>query len=134
MDIVRELIRNGRETFTEIGRRLHVTEGAIRKRVRRLENKGVILGYDVDVNPKRLGYEINALIGLDTEPEEYVRISKWLTRNKQILKLWRATGDHMFLFECWFKDRKELEVFITKLEKKKGITKVCPAILLDRIK
>jgi len=40
----------------------------------------------------------------------------------------------MILAECVFKDSNELATFIKKIEKINGITKICPAIILDKIK
>ncbi len=134
ISIIKELLKNSRNTNTGIAKKLKVSEATVRKRIKNMEENKTIRGYNVDVNPKRIGYEIDALIGLDTEPEAYIHVEKMLRKNKDIIKLWRSTGDHMFLFECWFKDRKDMETFIFKLEKTKGVTKVCPAILLERIK
>jgi hypothetical protein len=40
----------------------------------------------------------------------------------------------MFLVECWFENSKKLTKFIKKLNMIKGITKICPAIILEKIK
>jgi len=40
----------------------------------------------------------------------------------------------MIMMECWFKTRKELNDFNKKLRKIKGVKKVCPAILSEKLK
>jgi len=72
-ELVKLLMENSRRSYVELARLLGVTEAAIRKRVRRLEEEGVIRGYTIDVDPKRLGYEILCFLGLDIAPESYIR-------------------------------------------------------------
>jgi len=40
----------------------------------------------------------------------------------------------MLLLEGWFKNTEELVKFVEELQKIKGVTKVCPAIILEKIK
>ncbi len=46
-----------------------------------------------------------------------------------------STGDHMIMAEIWTKDGKELMDLITKrMGKIEGIKKICPAIILEKLK
>ena len=40
----------------------------------------------------------------------------------------------MILLECWFKDSDELARFVKRLESIRGVTRVCPAIILEKLK
>ncbi len=68
LQILRE---NARTPFVKIAELFGVSETAVRKRVKRLEEQGVIKKYTVEINPKKIGFEV-ALIGLDTKPEHYL--------------------------------------------------------------
>jgi len=83
---------------------------------------------------KKEGFDIDALIGIDTEPEYYISTLERLKQTKEVIGLCSSSGDHMILAECWFKNSNELAKFIKKLEKSKGIIKICPAIILEKIK
>jgi len=133
-DIIKILMGNGRRTFVEIAKDLEVTETAIRKRVKRMENEGIIQGYTVEINPRKLGYGIKAIIGIDTTPQRYISTIQKLKRDTDILRIYSSNGDHMIMLECWFKDDDELASFISKIESIEGITDICPAILTDIIK
>ena len=133
-EILRMLIEDGRRSFVDMGKALGVGESTVRKRVRSLEKKGIIRGYHADVDPKALGYSIDTLIGVDTTPERYLHIIEWLKKKDEVLCLWTSTGDHMIMFRGWFKDRDDLYKFISTLESMDGVTKVCPAILMEKIK
>ncbi|MHA1219176.1 MAG: Lrp/AsnC family transcriptional regulator [Candidatus Heimdallarchaeaceae archaeon] len=134
LDIIKILINDGRRTFVEIAKELEVTETAIRKRVKRMENEGIIEGYTVEINPRKLGYGIKALIGIDTTPQRYISTIQKLKRDSDILRIYSSNGDHMIMLECWFEDDDKLASFMSKIETIDGITDICPAILTDIIK
>jgi Lrp/AsnC family transcriptional regulator for asnA, asnC and gidA len=71
---------------------------------------------------------------MDTQPEHFIRVLEMLKRNRDIRELYSSTGDHMILAKVVFKNSKDLNNFIRKLEKNRAIKKVCPAIILERIK
>lgn len=65
------LIKNARMPFLEIARECGVSGAAIHQRVKKLEDAGVILGSRLQVNPKAMGYDVCAIIGiLDLRPDE----------------------------------------------------------------
>jgi len=69
--ILAELQRDGRMTNVELARRADITAPPCLRRVRRLEEAGVIRGYYADTDPAQLGWEIVffAVVGLDSQKE-----------------------------------------------------------------
>jgi Lrp/AsnC family transcriptional regulator for asnA, asnC and gidA len=134
LDLIKILENNARESFINIAKKFNVSETAIRKRIKKLEEMGIIKKYTIQVDPTKLGFKIDALIGIDTTPEDYISIIEHLKAMDDIKNLYSSTGDHMILAECWFKDSNELTNFIKKIEKIKGIIRICPAILLEKLK
>ena len=55
--IIEILQKDARTTYTEIAKRLRVSESTIRKRVKQLEDDGIIKGYTINVDPTKLGYK-----------------------------------------------------------------------------
>ncbi len=134
IDLVRVLMENARLSYVKIADIFGVSEAAIRKRVKKLEETGVIKKYTVEVDPRKLGYEVKALIGIDTTPERFIHLVNELKTMDNVISLYTASGDHMIIIECWFKNPEELSVFIKLLEEREGVTRVCPAIILEKIK
>jgi len=131
IDILRE---NSRTPYLKIAEMLGVSETAIRKRIKKLEEEGVIQKYTVEIDPKKLGFDVNALIGIDTKPENYLSTIEKLKNIEKIRSLYSSSGDHMILIECWFQNSKELTKFCRELQTINGVTKICPAIILEKIK
>jgi len=134
LKLIQILMKNSRTPFVKIAEMLGVSETAVRKRIRKLERDGVIRKYTIEVDPKKIGFEITALIGIDTKPEHYISTLEKLREMKEVINMYSSSGDHMILIECWFKNSKELTNFIKTLEEIEGITKICPAIILEKIK
>ncbi|MEO0597699.1 MAG: AsnC family transcriptional regulator, partial [Chloroflexota bacterium] len=54
--ILRELQDDARMSFAEIGRRVSLSSPAVKERISKLEDAGVIAGYRVDINLDAIGY------------------------------------------------------------------------------
>ena len=69
--ILAELQADGRITNVELARRVGLSAPPCLRRVRRLEEEGVIRGYHAVLDPAALGYEITffALVGLESQKE-----------------------------------------------------------------
>jgi Lrp/AsnC family transcriptional regulator for asnA, asnC and gidA len=131
LNLLRE---NSRISFVNLAKHFGVSETAVRKRIRKLEEEGVIRKYTVEVDPKRIGLNIDALIGIDTKPERYIQTLEKLKEMEEIITLCSSSGDHMILIECWFENSKELVKFVKGLEAMEEITRICPAVIIEKIK
>ena len=70
--ILAELQRDGRITNVELARRAAITAPPCLRRVRRLEEAGIIRGYHAETDAAQLGWEIMffAIVGLDSQKEQ----------------------------------------------------------------
>ncbi len=135
MKILNILMKDGRKPYTEIAKELGTSESSIRKRVRKMEDEGIIKGYKVELEPSKIGYGVVALTGFDTNPENFLNVAGELCKFDEVKKVWTSTGDHMIMTEIWAKDGKELsDILFNKVGKIEGIKKVCPAIILEQLK
>jgi Lrp/AsnC family leucine-responsive transcriptional regulator len=60
--IVAELQRDGRLSYNQLGRLVTLSAPAVAERVRRLEESGVIAGYQARIDPARAGLPLTAFI------------------------------------------------------------------------
>jgi Lrp/AsnC family leucine-responsive transcriptional regulator len=60
--ILRELQADGRLSYNQLGRRVNLSSPAVAERVRRLEESGVITGYQARIDPARAGVPLTAFI------------------------------------------------------------------------
>lgn len=133
--IIDMLSANGRMSFTSMAKSIRVSEATVRKRVKALEKEGVIKKYSVSLDPVKLGYHNVAIIGVDAEPVLFLEAAKKLAELPETKYVATATGDHMIMTEVWAKNGEDLTSIITnKIGRIAGVKKICPAIILEKIK
>jgi Lrp/AsnC family transcriptional regulator for asnA, asnC and gidA len=133
--IIKLLLNDARLSYTDLARKLKMNEATIRHRVNKLEENGVIRNYTVVLDHSKMGLNSRAMVGVNVEPESFLSVSKTITKLKEIRSVFTCTGDHMVLFDVWFKDHAELTSYIEKnITNLDGVTKVCPSLILSQLK
>ncbi|MEM0313501.1 MAG: Lrp/AsnC family transcriptional regulator [Candidatus Bathyarchaeia archaeon] len=121
--------------FTEIASRLSVSESTVRKRVEKLMREGVIRRFTVIVEPSKIGLKTIAIVGVDVDPSRLLEVSQKLCEIPEVKYVATSTGDHMIMTEIWTRDGRELtRILSEKIGKIEGIKKICPAIILEKLK
>lgn len=86
-EIIRALKRNSRQSFSSIGERLGLSEGAIRKRVSNLVNRGVIKRFTLETQDT-----ISAVIGIKTNLTVPTRNIVEKIKNFNVTNIYETTG------------------------------------------
>lgn len=135
LKILKMLQEDGRLPFTEIAKKLKLSESTIRKRVQALKEKGVIKKFTIEVDPFRTGMRTVAIVGVDVDPTKLLEAAQKLCEVKEVRSVATSTGDHMIMTEIWARDGRELTKLISeKIGSIEGVKKICPAIILEKLK
>ncbi len=134
LKILKILSKNARAPFSEIAREVELSDVAVMKRVRKLEQLGVIKRYTIVVDPRKLGYRSVSITGIDVEPEYLFSVVDKLKTMPNVKFLAITSGDHSIMTIIWAKDSEEISKIHEELSKIRGVKRVCPAIVLDVIK
>ena len=62
LKIIGELQKSGRESASHIAEKIKVSVPTITERIRKLQENGVILGFQAVLNPSELGLDVSAII------------------------------------------------------------------------
>ncbi len=96
--IVQELAADGRRSFTDLAERVGLSVSAVHQRVRRLEQRGVILGYTARLDGEQIGLPLTALISLTPNdpaaPDDYPQRIQHI---KQIESCYSVAGDESYI-------------------------------------
>ncbi|MDI3502737.1 MAG: Lrp/AsnC family transcriptional regulator, regulator for asnA, asnC and gidA [Archaeoglobi archaeon] len=131
--ILEMLMRNARIPKVRIAEELGVTEAAVRKRISRLEESGIIVGYRAVVDFKK-SEMVASLTGVDVEPEALWRVIRSLRNIENVASLWLTTGDHALMMEIFANSTEELSRIHDEISEIPGVLRVCPSIILEVIK
>lgn len=133
--ILRILQEDASTPFTEIARRLKISESTVRKRVERMRREGVIKKLTILIEPSKIGFNATAIVGIDVEPSKLLEVSQKLCDLSETKCVATSTGDHMIIAEVWAKDVRDLSRIISeKIGSIDGVKKVCPAVILEKLK
>ena len=134
-EIIRILQENSRTPYTEIAKKLGLTEATIRKRINELEKRSVIKKYTIEVDPSKLGYKTVTILGMDVEPKYLLEAAKKIAEIENVKWVATSTGDHMIMAEIWTEDGEALfELMAKRISKIKGVRDLCPAIIMEKLK
>ncbi len=132
--IINMLKENSRTPYTDIARKLGISDVAVLKRIRKLEQLGVIKKYTIIVDPKKLGYNAVSITGIDSEPEHLFNVLEELKNKDYVNFLALTSGDHSIIAIIWARDSRELARIHDEISKINGVKRVCPALILDILK
>ncbi|MES2104972.1 MAG: Lrp/AsnC family transcriptional regulator [Pseudomonadota bacterium] len=113
--ILQLLQQNARMSNTEIGKRIGLSQPAVTARIQRLEESGVIEAYTAQINPRRAGMEITALVRLKTTHEKIAACLAAFNSMPAIVEADRITGDDCFIVRATVATMPELEATIDLL-------------------
>ncbi len=132
--IINMLKENSRIPYTDIARKLGISDVAVLKRIRKLEQLGIIKKYTIIVDPKKLGYNAVSITGIDSEPEHLFNVLEELKNKDYVNFLALTSGDHSIIAIIWARDSRELARIHDEISKIHGVKRVCPALILDILK
>ena len=100
--ILQYLVRNARMPFLEIARECGISGAAIHQRIRKLHDSGVILGSRLIVDPKMLGFDVCALIGICVQDPMYMmQTMEKLKEIPEIVECHFITGNFNILVKLY---------------------------------
>ena len=134
MKILKILAKNARIPYSEIAKLIELSDVAVIKRVKRLEQSGIIKGYTLIIDPKKLGFNSISITGIDVEPEHLFDVINRLRSMDNVKYIALTTGDHSIIITVWARNGEEMAMIHDRISKIPGVKRVCPAIILDVFK
>ncbi|MEL6478863.1 MAG: Lrp/AsnC family transcriptional regulator [Pseudomonadota bacterium] len=114
--ILTELQDDGRMTNVELSRRVGISAPPCLRRVRSLEEQGLIQGYHAKVNARALGYEVMvfALVSLKSQAGEDLAAFEELARGWPLVReCFMLNGEIDFLLKCVAPNLLTFQSFLT---------------------
>ena len=117
-NILKELQDDGRITNVELARRVGISAPPCLRRVRVLEEAGLIRGYRALLDEKLLGYELTvfAMVHLSSQAEADLLEFEQYVRNAPLVReCWMLSGEIDFILKCVAPDLKTFQAFVAEL-------------------
>lgn len=111
-DILRALQADGRLSNTDLAARVHLSPSACLRRVRLLEESGLIAGYAAHLDSKRAGFDGNAFVQVTLDGQGREALDAFeaaVVRIDEILECWLLAGQADYLLHIVYRDKTDLE-------------------------
>ena len=116
--IIHILRHQGRITLQELGEKVHLTGQAVKNCIEKLEDKGIIQQYTVNVNCPVYGYPLHALIRLEAGIPQKTPLTAFLSQcGCPVLHCYQITGRQVYVLDMLFPSLEEQERILEQLQK-----------------
>jgi Lrp/AsnC family transcriptional regulator for asnA, asnC and gidA len=133
LQIIQHMMDDSMISYADLGKKLFVSGGTIHVRIKKLQEAGIVKGFRLNADLKKLGYDVIAFIGIYLkESSLYDSIAKELQKLPEIVRLNYTTGNYSMFAEIACRDIVQLKnVLHDELQKIKGIERTETFISLE---
>jgi len=133
--ILIELQHSGRESASHIAERINVSVPTITERIRKLEDGGVILGFQAIVDPVELGLDVSAIITVISGSSQYYKeVTIEAKKTSEVVQCFSTTGNGSHTLLVTTKNSNTLEELLRKIQSWPGVTRTETQIILSSYK
>ncbi len=132
------LQENGRLTATELAEKVGLTTSPCLRRLRQLEEAGIIRGYTALLDQKRVGFPVSVFVSIKLErqgEDQLARFETAVRRCPEVQECYLMTGPRDYLLRVVARDLADYERFVKEtLTRIDGIANIESSFALGQVK
>ncbi|MBD9527094.1 MULTISPECIES: Lrp/AsnC family transcriptional regulator [Paracoccus] len=136
--ILRHLHKSGRASVQEISDQVGLSPSPVARRIRALEESGVITGYAALLDETALGYGVSVFVSVQLDRQVDEALAKFETAVRafpEVVDCWLMTGSRDYLLRVVTASLADFESFLTgRLTRVPGVSTIESSIPLRRVK
>ena len=133
--ILELLQEHGRMKRSRIAEDVGLSVPTVSDRMRKLEERGVLVGYTARLSPKRLHVDITAFIRVRIDgSEHYAGFVKAVSKMAEVQELHSVTGEGSHMLKIRTKSTTTLESLLARLQALPGVHGTTTSIVLSTLK
>ena len=132
--IIKVLENDARTSLRKISQLVDVSLGTVSNRVKRMEKNGVIKGYSVILDPDKIGWELNVVIGLRIQKGRLIEIQERIAKDSRVHGVYDVTGDFDSMVIARAKNRKDLDDLSKNVLSIDGVERSITHLVLNTVK
>jgi len=134
IQIIGLLQEDSRISFNKIASKLGISVGTAYNRVKSLEERGILKGYTVIVDPAKVGYGTIAIILIQAEGAHLVDVENEVAKMDNVVAVYDITGDFDIAVIARFRDRFGLNSFVKRLLSMPYVRRTVTNVVLNVVK
>lgn len=116
--IVEILIDDARISLKELAQRVKLSSPSASERLRRLEERGVIRAFTVDIDPQALGYQLQAIVRIRPLPGKLHAVRQLIEEIPEFGECDKVTGDDCFIGRLYLRSIEQLDQILDRIADK----------------
>ena len=116
--ILDAMLTDARISLKELAQRVGLSPPSVSERLRRLEERGVIRAYTVELNPQALGYPLQAIVRIRPLPGKLHIVQKLIEEIAEFGECDKVTGDDCFVARLFVRSIGELDKLLDRIADK----------------
>lgn len=113
--ILAALQEDARLSFAALGRQVGLSPPAVAERVQKMEDAGIILGYQARIDPAHIGLTVQAIVHMQVPRMHYEKVVSVLGTFPEVQVCHRTTGKHALILRIAVTSMLHLEAFLDRL-------------------
>lgn len=97
--LLRLLQGDPRASIADLARGMAMSAPAVRERLLRLKEAGVIAGWRIDIDSQALGYGVCAFVRVRPSPGQVAKVADLAQRLPEVVECHRVTGEDCFILK-----------------------------------
>ena len=109
------LARNARISLKELAEAGGLSSPSAAERLRRLEERGIISAFTVDIAPEAIGYPLQAIVRIRPLPGQLHVVERIIQETAEFIECDKVTGDDCFICRLVVRSMGELDGILDKI-------------------
>ena len=131
--IVTLLREDARRSFKDIGKHVHLSAPAVKRRVDRLEKEGVLRGYTAVVDPAAFGWHTEAFVDLYCDGRMPGEAIKRVVKEPAVVSAHTVAGEASAMLHVMAEDTRDLELTLERIRKVDGVDRTVTEVVLSTL-
>lgn len=129
--LLRAVMDDCKRSLAELGAEVELSPPAVLERLRKLEDAGVVTGYHAKVDPRKVGLDIGAFIGVGIDhPRSIAKFEAQALALPEVLESHHVTGRHTLLLKVRTENTESLHRLISSIRELPGVARTETMIVL----
>ena len=132
--LIEALMNNSRASMRQLATELDVALGTIGNRLKKLEQDEVIKGYNVILDPSKVGWEMTVIVGLRIAKGRMIEVQKRIAEDQRVFLVYDVTGDYDSFVVAKVQNTDDLNDLTKGVLTSEGIERSLTHVVLNTVK
>ncbi len=116
--IIGILVDNARVSLKELSQRIGLSSPSTAERLRRIEDRGILKSFTIDLDPKALGYSLQVIVRINPLPGALHLVEQAIRDTPEFVECDKVTGEDCFIGRLWVRSVEHLDHVLDRISER----------------